>query len=138
MQERVARASAGRSLAPAILFCGCQSADDKLYLEAFERWHQLGAVSLRPAFSRTPEESQGCTSVQARIRHDKADVVQLLEVSARLVVCAPEQEEHGIRQALVGIVKEDVPELHGKGVDDAVAGERLDGAWLAWKSRRNK
>ena len=131
MQERVARASAGRSLAPAILFCGCQSADNKLYLEAFERWHQLGAVSLRPAFSRMLEESQGCTSVQARICYDKADVVQLLEVSVRLVIYVPEQEEHGIRQALVGIVKENMPELHGKGVDDAVAEERLNGARLA-------
>ena len=118
-----------------MLFYACQSADDSFYLEALERWHQLGAVSLRPAFSHTPEQSQGCADVQARIRHDKVDVTKLLEAKARLAVCVPKHREHGVRQALVGIVKDGMLERQGNGVEDAVAEEWLDGAWLAWKSR---
>jgi hypothetical protein len=73
--------------------------------------------------------------VQARIRHDGADVIRLLEAGGRIAVYVPEHVRHGVRQTLVGIVKEGIPELQGADVEDADAEEWLDGAWLAWKSR---
>ncbi|KAH8706940.1 hypothetical protein GQ44DRAFT_818321, partial [Phaeosphaeriaceae sp. PMI808] len=54
--------AAGRCLAPALLFYGCHSSDDLMYSELFERWRRLGAVSLRHAFSQTPEKSQAANT----------------------------------------------------------------------------
>lgn len=72
--------------------------------------------------------------MQARICHDEADVTKLLEAGGRIAVYVPEHVRYGVRQTLVGIVKERVLELQGTGVEDADAEEWLDGAWLAWKS----
>jgi cytochrome P450/NADPH-cytochrome P450 reductase len=124
--------AAGRSLAPALLFYGCHSAEDNLYPEAFERWQQLGAVSLLPAFSHTPEKSQGCRYVQDRVYHDKAEVIRHFEAGARLAVCVPGHVSDGVRQTLIDIAKERLTEVQGKGVEDAVAEEWLEGAWHAW------
>ena len=66
VQERAMQKKAGREVGRAVLFFGCRSPDqDYLYYEEeFKEWEEIGAVELRPAFSRAPEKSEGCKYVQ--------------------------------------------------------------------------
>lgn len=66
IQERAAQKQSGREVAPALLFFGCRSPqDDFLYADAeLGEWIKLGVVDVRPAFSRSPDQSNGCKYVQ--------------------------------------------------------------------------
>ncbi|KAH7385832.1 NADPH-cytochrome P450 reductase-like protein [Pyrenochaeta sp. MPI-SDFR-AT-0127] len=128
IQERAAQLAAGRSLAPAILFYGCHAPDsDLLYADLLKRWETLGAVSLRYAFSRKSEESEGCKYVQDRIYHDRADVVESFEAGAKLFVCGSREVGEGVQEILIKIAKERSQEVHGKEADDAKAREWFEG-----------
>ena len=88
VQERAKQIEAGRQLAPALLFVGCRYHDrDRLYKDDFDEWERLGAVDVRYAFSREPEQSQGCKHVQDRLWKDRKDVSALFNSGARVYVC---------------------------------------------------
>lgn len=128
IQERAAQLAAGRSLAPAILFYGCHAPNsDLLYSDLLSRWEQLGAVSLRYAFSRKAEESEGCKHVQDRLYHDRADVVESFEAGAKLFVCGSREVGEGVQETLIRIAKERSQEMQGREVDDAKAREWFEG-----------
>jgi hypothetical protein len=57
--------ASGRDIGEAILFYGCHSQEaDALYDTELTKWEKEGVVSLRHAFSRSPQESKGCKHVQ--------------------------------------------------------------------------
>ncbi|PVI05918.1 NADPH-cytochrome P450 reductase-like protein [Periconia macrospinosa] len=133
IQERAAQLAAGRTLAPALLFYGCHSATtDLLYADLLERWSALGAVSLRPAFSRAPEESEGCKYVQDRVYHDRKDIKDLFAAGAKVFVCGSGEVGKGVEEACLNIAKEVFEEDEGKEADE----ERLRTWWEGLRNER--
>ena len=128
IQERAAQLAAGRKLAPAILFYGCRSpATDLLYKDLLKRWEEMGAVSLRFAFSRQSDESHDCKYVQDRIYHDRADVVEQFEAGAKVFVCGSRDVGEGVQEVLIRIAKERLLEKEGREVDDMRARSWFEG-----------
>lgn len=64
IQERALQKAAGREVGPALLFFGCPNHDGALYDDEMTKWQADGVVSVRYAFSKTPEQSEGCKHVQ--------------------------------------------------------------------------
>ena len=114
VQERAAQISAGRKLAPAILWIGCRYPDrDILYQEEFEAWQKLGAIDVRYAFSQLPAKSEGCKYVQDRVWNDIKDAVELWDMGARFFVCGNRDVGEGIRNAVLRAYRDEV-ERRGK------------------------
>lgn len=128
IQERAAQIAAGRSLAPALLFYGCHSSStDALYSPLLQRWAALGAVSLRYAFSRAPEDSEGCKHVHDRLWHNREEIVESFGKGAKLFVCGSREVGEGVQECLIRIAKEKVQREEGREVDDAKAREWFEG-----------
>lgn len=66
IQERAAQKQSGREVGKALLFFGCRSPEeDFLYCDSdLADWIKLGVVDVRPAFSRSSHDSEGCKYVQ--------------------------------------------------------------------------
>lgn len=65
IQHRAAMIRSGRKLAPAVLYHGCREpGKDDVYSAEFTEWEKAGAVIIKRAFSRKPEESGGSKYVQ--------------------------------------------------------------------------
>lgn len=66
VQERAVQKRAGRDVGRVTLFYGCRSPElDYLYADAeIGEWEKNGVVTVHPAFSRAPEQSEGCRYVQ--------------------------------------------------------------------------
>ncbi|NEY33342.1 reductase, partial [Streptomyces sp. PRKS01-65] len=120
--DRVAALAAGASLAPALLYFGCDAPGaDFLHAEELRAAEAAGAVSLRPAFSAAPE--RGISFVQHRIAAEAAEVWELLEAGARVHVCGDgARMAPGVREAFRTLHRKHTP-----GADDTAAGEWLDG-----------
>ncbi|CAI6257368.1 unnamed protein product [Periconia digitata] len=132
IQERAAQLAAGRPLAPAMLFYGCHGPNsDLLYADQLQRWADMGAVSLRPAFSRAPEESEGCKYVQDRVYHDRVEAKALFDAGAKLFVCGSGEVGKGVEEVCLRIARESKIERDGGEVDE----EKLR-AW--WEGLRNE
>ncbi|KAI0629781.1 fatty acid hydroxylase [Trametes polyzona] len=108
LQERAMQAQAGRPVAKSLLFFGCRTPrEDYLYGDAeLREWSALGVVDVRPAFSRSTEDSQGCRYVQDRVRHDRADVIGAFLKGGKFFVCGASKVASGVKQVLVEIIKE--------------------------------
>lgn len=88
VQERALKIKLGKQLAPALLFYGCGAPDrDDLYQSEFAAWQALGAVEVRHAYSRTPEQSLGCRHVQDRVWYDRDDAKELFIQNAQIYMC---------------------------------------------------
>ncbi|MFJ8388807.1 bifunctional cytochrome P450/NADPH--P450 reductase [Streptomyces sp. NPDC094438] len=75
-----------RQPAPAVLYFGCDAPDaDFLHAEELRAAERAGVLSLRPAFSATPED--GRRFVQHRIAAEADELWPLLEKGARVYVC---------------------------------------------------
>ncbi|KAF2690981.1 NADPH-cytochrome P450 reductase-like protein [Lentithecium fluviatile CBS 122367] len=119
IQERAAQIAAGRTLAPALLFYGCHSPDtDLLYADLLSRWEKLGAVSIRYAFSRSPEHSENCKHVQDRMYHDAGDIVNLWNKGAKIFVCGNREVGKGVEDICLRIAKEDHEKVNGVKADE--------------------
>jgi cytochrome P450/NADPH-cytochrome P450 reductase len=128
IQERAAQLAAGRTLAPALLFYGCHGPDsDFLYSELLKKWETLGAVSLRPAFSRQSDVSEGCKYVQDRLWHDRAEVVGLFDQNAKLFVCGSREVGDGAQGCLMRIAKERFMRDEGREADEGKLTEWFEG-----------
>ncbi|KAF2272549.1 bifunctional P-450/NADPH-P450 reductase [Westerdykella ornata] len=126
IQERAAQLAAGRKLAPAILFYGCHSpTSDALYADEMERWEDLGAVSVRYAYSRSPELANDCCYVQERVYHDRKEVVELFEAGAKVFVCGSREVGKGVQDCCLKIIKERSEE-QGRHISDETAREWLE------------
>ncbi len=88
VMERALQIEAGRELAPALLFIGCRnSSTDRIYADDFDHWEKLGAVTLKYAFSREAEKSDGCKYVQDRLWKYRNEVTDLFDQGAKVFVC---------------------------------------------------
>jgi cytochrome P450/NADPH-cytochrome P450 reductase len=86
IQQRAILIQQGSNLGKALLFQGCRHPDqDYLYREEFEEWSKLGAVHLRPVFSRL--ETSSVRYVQHRLWECRTEVSELLLKDAHIYVC---------------------------------------------------
>ncbi|OAA44423.1 NADPH-P450 reductase [Metarhizium rileyi] len=107
VQERAAMIAAGRKIAPALLFFGCRSPNqDDLYAEEFARWEKLGAIDVRRAYSRSPDNSKDCKYVQHRLSHDREDVVKLWKAGANIYVCGSRDVGTAVEEVFLDMVQE--------------------------------
>ncbi|KAI0354817.1 fatty acid hydroxylase [Trametes cingulata] len=108
LQERAMQKQAGREVAKSLLFFGCRSpTEDFLYGDSdLKEWSDLGIVDVRPAFSRSMGQSEGCRYVQDRVRHDKIDVIRAFLAGGRFFVCGASKVAAGVKQVLVEFIKE--------------------------------
>lgn len=125
-EERAAMISAGRKLAPAVLFFGCRSPDeDDLYAEQFAEWQEMGAIDVRRAYSRATDRSDGCRYVQDRVSRDRKDIFELWDQGARLYLCGSRAVGKGIEDVCVDMVKDSAQQKLSNIVTDEAAR-----AWL--------
>ncbi|RPD57416.1 bifunctional P-450/NADPH-P450 reductase [Lentinus tigrinus ALCF2SS1-7] len=108
LQERAMQKLAGRDVAKSLLFFGCRSPqEDFLYGDSdLKEWHELGIVDIRPAFSRSPTDSENCRYVQDRIRKDKDLVATAFDEGAKFYVCGAGKIAAGVKQAIVDYIKQ--------------------------------
>jgi len=107
VQERAAQLGAGRPLAPALLFFGCRrGADDALYRDELDRWEKMGAVTVRRAYSRDVDASDGCRYAQDRMYADRDELLDLWDKGARIYVCGSRGVGEGVKDAVLRISKE--------------------------------
>ncbi|KAI0819916.1 fatty acid hydroxylase [Trametes gibbosa] len=109
LQERAAQKKAGREVARSTLFFGCRSPEeDYLYADSdLKEWQELGIVDVRPAFSRRPEESEGCKYVQDRAWKDRAIVHEAYDhQGARFFTCGSGKMAQGVKKMLTEFIKE--------------------------------
>lgn len=98
-----------------------------LYADLLSRWEKLGAVSLRYAFSRTPEKSEGCKHVQDRLYHDRKEIVELFDQGAKLFVCGSRDVGKGVEDMCLKIAKESHEAVNGVKADEERAKEWFAG-----------
>ncbi|EJU05224.1 cytochrome P450 [Dacryopinax primogenitus] len=100
LQDRVEQLEAGREVGKALLFFGCRDpAEEYLYKEELAAWSELGAVELRPAFSRHPELSGGCKYVQDRVWKDRKIVRGPDSIPVVWQLCPPVCGTHASRSS---------------------------------------
>ncbi|KAK3391185.1 putative bifunctional P-450:NADPH-P450 reductase [Podospora didyma] len=136
IQERAAQiATGGRVLAPALLFFGCRAPGvDDLYREELDRWEEMGAVSVRRAFSRLPEtkkrsgnggkeEAKGCRHVDDRLWYDRKDLMDLWDRGAKVYVCGSRGVGESVKGAFVKMALERMEREPG-----FIAGGKVEGS----------
>jgi cytochrome P450/NADPH-cytochrome P450 reductase len=87
IQERALQIKSGRKdIGKILLFFGCRYPDqDYLYSDSdLKEWAELGAVDVRPAFSRATDKSEGCRYIQDRILKDGEDVKAFYNNNAKV------------------------------------------------------
>ncbi|KIV91681.1 hypothetical protein PV10_06195 [Exophiala mesophila] len=123
LQERSIQllANPNRPLAPALLFLGCRSqTGDRLYAEEVDSWVASGVATVKYAFSKESNASEGCAHVPDRMIHDGDEILKLWRSGARVYVCGTRRFAEGIREAAKKIAL-DVRKKENGGV-----GERKD------------
>ncbi|KAG8717148.1 hypothetical protein FRC09_014692 [Ceratobasidium sp. 395] len=108
LQERAMQMKAGERIGKSVLFFGCRTPeDDYLYgHEELAEWSKLGVVDLRPAFSRSPERSEGSKYVQLRIWAEREMIHQYYDQGAKFYTCGGNQIAASIREAFIRILAE--------------------------------
>lgn len=102
VQERALQIEAGRKLAPALLFFGCQKAGQgDLHADELSAWASKGAVDVRYAYSRDPENSNGAKYVQDRFWADREDVMHYFHSGAKVFICGSGKVADGVKDASV-------------------------------------
>ncbi|KAH6999258.1 cytochrome P450 [Ilyonectria sp. MPI-CAGE-AT-0026] len=127
VQERAAVIAAGRKkLAPALLFFGCRDPElDDLYRDELDEWERVNAVSVRRAYSRVPEKSNGCEHVQDRIWFDREEVVKLWTQNAKLYICGSKGMANSVRDVAIKL-KVEAEKGKGSDTDEEAAQEWFD------------
>lgn len=116
VQQRAEQISAGRTVAPALLFIGCRHLErDALYLDEFNGWEEKGAVQVKRAASKTPEQSQGCKYVQHLLWKERESVRGLWEKGAMIYVCGSGKMSEEVNEVLERVWVEKT----GKSEEDA-------------------
>ncbi|MFF8933223.1 cytochrome P450 [Streptomyces paradoxus] len=120
--DRTAAVRAGAELAPALCYFGCDAPDaDFLHAAELRAAETAGAVSLRPAFSETPDGE--VRFVQHRIAAEAEEVWALLDAGARVYVCGDgSRMAPGVREAFRTLFRKHAPEA-----DETAAEQWLDG-----------
>ncbi|CAF1025819.1 unnamed protein product [Rotaria sp. Silwood1] len=85
MQERAAQMVCGRKIGPTILYYGCRSEQDFLYMDELDKWSKTGAVQVKHVFSR--QSKNGKRYVQDLVWEERTDIIKLFSEGARLYTC---------------------------------------------------
>ena len=105
IQERAEMIAAGRKLAPAMLLIGCRAPGrDDLYAEELAAWEKAGAVTVKRAYSRATDKSNGIKYVQDLLPAYEDEVIPLWEANARLYTCGSRAIGDGIKNAVIKMV----------------------------------
>ncbi|EWC47314.1 hypothetical protein DRE_03433 [Drechslerella stenobrocha 248] len=127
IMERAAQKSAGRTLAPAMLFFGCKHPEkDALYPDELKAWAELGAVDVRFSYSQAAESSEGCKHVQDRMWHDREEAAALFKQNGKIYVCGSRNVGMGVKAVCQKIYKESL-EKAGKDSSDEVVEQWFEG-----------
>ncbi|MET8953948.1 cytochrome P450 [Streptomyces sp. NPDC004393] len=112
--DRVRALAEGAHLAPAVCYFGCDAPDeDFLHADELRAAEDVGAVSLRPAFSAAPVD--GVSFVQHRIAAEADEVWRLLDAGARVYVCGDgSRMAPGVRAAFRALHAERAPGEHSE------------------------
>ena len=107
VEERAMQKAAGRRLAPAYLFVGCQDpAKDRLFAEDFDKWEQEGVVKMFYAYSQATEKSEGCRYVQDRLWNEKEIIGEEFKNGAKFYVCGSARVGEGVNRVAKEMYKE--------------------------------
>lgn len=109
IQERAMQIQSGRQdIGKILLFFGCRTPEsDFLYSDTdLKKWVDMGVVDLRPAFSRTPDRSEGCRYVQDRVLHDGEDVKRYYREGAKFLTCGGSNMAAGVRDACLSLIEQ--------------------------------
>ena len=107
IQERAAQIGAGRHLAPAHLYYGCRHPDkDAMYTDELARWEKMGAVVVHRAYSQASEQSNGHKHIDAAMRADSKELMELWDAGARAYVCGSTALAQSVRTACIEIALE--------------------------------
>ncbi|KAJ7116879.1 hypothetical protein C8R44DRAFT_879410 [Mycena epipterygia] len=68
-------------------------------------WISQGLVDIRPVFSRSPEDSNGCKYLQHRVWNDSADNVEAYSSGVAFLTCGSANVAKEIKATLVNIIK---------------------------------
>ncbi|WP_030247590.1 cytochrome P450 [Streptomyces sp. NRRL S-455] len=119
--DRTAALAKGAELPPAVCYFGCDAPDaDFLHADELRAAEAAGAVSLRPAFSETPEGE--VRFVQHRVAAEAEEVWALLDAGARVYVCGDgSRMAPGVREAFRTLYRKHTP-----GTDGTAAERWLD------------
>ncbi|KAI1424799.1 bifunctional P-450:NADPH-P450 reductase [Xylaria sp. FL1777] len=131
IQERAEMIAAGRKLAPAILLVGCRAPGrDDLYADELVEWEKAGAVTVKRAYSRATDKSNGAKYVQDLIPAYEDEIVPLWEQNAKLYICGSRAIGEGVKAGVVKMVLKRAKE-HG----NEEASEESITQW--WEELRN-
>ncbi len=120
LAERAAQKAAGRTLAPAYLFFGCQDPTrDGLFRDELGRWEADGVVRVFWAFSKAAASSGGSVHVQDRMWAERGVLAKAFgEENARVYVCG----SNAVGQAVAEVAKRAHKEYFaGKGIEKTQA-----------------
>ncbi|KAI1473366.1 bifunctional P-450:NADPH-P450 reductase [Daldinia eschscholtzii] len=121
IQHRAVMIKSGRKLAPAVLYHGCREpGKDDIYSAEFIEWEKAGAVTIKRAFSRTPEKSDGSKYVQDIVWADRLQFLQLWREGAQLYICGSRKVSQGIEKVIKNIRQEE-SQLNGEILSDEEA-----------------
>lgn len=105
IQERAAQVACGRTFGPAILYFGCRSQQDFIYMDELEKWSKLGAVQVKHVYSRESNTSK--KYVQDLVWDDRQDIIQLFSKGAQLYTCGSAKKLAGsLKTCFIKIVAE--------------------------------
>ncbi|BCS21718.1 bifunctional cytochrome P450/NADPH--P450 reductase [Aspergillus puulaauensis] len=105
IQERAGMRAAGRVTAPAVLYFGCREpGKDDLYRGELDQWEASEVVSVRRAYSRQAEASEGCRHVHDRLWKDRDSFLELWEKGARVYICGSRAVGDSAKSMLVDIL----------------------------------
>ncbi|CAJ2512010.1 Uu.00g076350.m01.CDS01 [Anthostomella pinea] len=130
IQERAEMLSAGRNIAPAILLVGCRAPGcDDLYADELAKWEKIGAVTVKRAYSRATEKSNGQKYVQDVLRERKDEVLEYWKNGAKLYICGSRAVGEGVKAEMVKM-KMDLEKKNGNDMTEEEARN-----W--WEEMRN-
>lgn len=105
-QQRAAQTRAQRIIAPALLIFGCRDRSDDLYRDEFDAWESEGVVIVKRAYSRQPQETDGCKYVQHRLLEQKRTLQDLWNRGAKLFVCGSRDVGNVVEATCVDLLSE--------------------------------
>jgi len=128
LQERAEQRAGGATLAPSLLFFGCRTAADRLYVDELEEFQQSAQVQVHTAFSR--QSNGGRKYAQHELLAHQDETWDLIDKGAQIFVCGNARTlAPGVRATLQDIYARKT----GASADEAeswLAGLRRDHRYL--------
>ncbi|KAK7997503.1 ABC transporter [Apiospora arundinis] len=126
-------------LAPALLFIGCRTTQDALYVSELEAWERLGVVRAYYAYSREEQKSSGCRYAQDRVWAHREEVYRLWENGGKVYVCGSHELNEGAVKVIKKICSPATAMVNGEAQDwwNRMKRERgFPSFWPSWCFRR--